>query len=138
MVNFMSKRNKLIIKTPECLALKALRMKAGLSLRKLADLMDISFVRVHQWESGRDEVTNEYVKKFLVATGQNQRDWESELKRCRESKNTYSNNDISTRDYKYKQDDDIRYKTKLECLRIISKLNHQRLEVALELLKNIV
>lgn len=134
----MSKRNKLIIETPECLALKALRMKAGLSLRKLADLMDISFVRVHQWESGRDEVTKEYIAKFLKATGQYQIDWESEIKRPRENKNTYSNNDISNRDYKYKQEDDAADKTKLECLRIISKLSHKRLEVALELLKSLV
>lgn len=47
----MSKRNKIIKVSTESAALKELRENEGLSLRKLAELMDLSFMRVHQtWE----------------------------------------------------------------------------------------
>lgn len=71
----MSRRNKIIKVTSESAALKEMREKCGLSLRKLADLMGISFMRVHQMESGRDNVSEEYVRKFLKATGHSWEDW---------------------------------------------------------------
>ena len=71
----MSKRNKVIKVGAESTTLKAMRENAGLSLRKLADLMDFSFSRVHQMESGRENVTEEYVRKFLKATGHSWAEW---------------------------------------------------------------
>lgn len=53
----MSKRNKVVDESKESLALKNLRMREELSLRQLADRMGISFTRVHQLESGREEVS---------------------------------------------------------------------------------
>ena len=63
----MSKRNKIVETSPEWEALRALRQKDGLSLRKLADLMEISFTRVQQMESGRDDIPKKYIVKFLEA-----------------------------------------------------------------------
>lgn len=79
----MSKRNKIIKLSVESIALKDLRENAGLSLRKLADLMDLSFVRIHQMESGREDIPEEYVRKFLKATDYS---WEQWLKRTRRKK----------------------------------------------------
>lgn len=71
----MSKRNKIIKVSTESAVLKDMREKKTLSLRKLADLMDLSFMRVHQMESGRENVSEEYVRKFLKATGYSWEDW---------------------------------------------------------------
>jgi transcriptional regulator with XRE-family HTH domain len=73
--NYMSKRNKIIKVSTESAALKELRENEGLSLRKLAELMDLSFMRVHQMESGRENISEEYVRKFLKATGYSWEDW---------------------------------------------------------------
>jgi len=74
-VFFMSKRNKEIKVGAESLTLKEMRENAGLSVRKLADLMDLSFSRVHQMESGRENVNEEYVQKFLKATNYSWSEW---------------------------------------------------------------
>jgi len=71
----MSRRNKEIKVGPESVTLKEMRENAGLSIRKLADLMDLSFSRVHQMESGRENVSEEYVRKFLKATGHSWAEW---------------------------------------------------------------
>ena len=77
----MSKRNKIVETSPESEALKALRQKDGLSLRKLADLMEISFTRVHQMESGRDNIPKEYIVKFLEALDLSWQDWIFQLEK---------------------------------------------------------
>ncbi|MBC96340.1 MAG: hypothetical protein CME63_01210 [Halobacteriovoraceae bacterium] len=77
----MSKRNKIVETSPESEALKALRQKDGLSLRKLADLMEISFTRVHQMESGRDVIPKEYIVKFLEALDLSWQDWIFQLEK---------------------------------------------------------
>jgi transcriptional regulator with XRE-family HTH domain len=71
----MSRRNKIIKVSSESAALKEMREKKGHSLRKLAELMDLSFMRVHQMESGRENVNEEYVRKFLKATDHSWEDW---------------------------------------------------------------
>ena len=71
----MSKRNKTINQSPESEALKALRKKSDLSLRKLADAMNISFTRVHQMESGRENIPKEYISKFLNTLELTWDDW---------------------------------------------------------------
>ena len=63
----MSRRNKIIKVSSESVALKEMREKANLSLRKLADLMNLSFARVHQMESGKENVNEEYVRKFFMS-----------------------------------------------------------------------
>lgn len=71
----MSRRNKIIKVSLESVVLKEIREGANLSLRKLADMMNLSFMRVHQMESGRENVNEEYVRKFLKATGHSWEDW---------------------------------------------------------------
>jgi transcriptional regulator with XRE-family HTH domain len=75
----MSSRNQIIIDTKESKALKSLRIKSDLSLRKLADLMGYSFGRVHQFEQGREEINDEYLIKFLSALGFKMTDWYQEI-----------------------------------------------------------
>jgi len=75
----MSSRNKIVAMTKESEALKKLRINSGKSLRKLADLMNLSFVRVHQMESGRDNVTDDYIEKFLGALKLNWDDWDNQF-----------------------------------------------------------
>lgn len=76
----MSKRNQIISEGPESKALKELRLKAGLGIRKLAERMNYSHTRVHQLESGRDDISDEYIQCFLDATGYSLEDWKYELK----------------------------------------------------------
>ena len=71
----MSKRNKIVKKSPESEALKALRLKADLSVRKLSEVMDISKSRVHQMESGRENISQDYIQKFLDAVQLSWDDW---------------------------------------------------------------
>lgn len=75
----MSHRNKIVIESPESKALKELRLKAGLGVRKLAERMNYSHTRVHQMESGRDEISDEYIQFFLDATGFSWKDWQNEI-----------------------------------------------------------
>jgi transcriptional regulator with XRE-family HTH domain len=65
----MSKRNKIINETIESKRLKELRLKHGLSLRKLADIMNLSQTRVHQMEIGREDITSDYLKLFCKCLG---------------------------------------------------------------------
>ena len=81
----MSRRNKIIKVSPESVALKEMREKAKLSLRKLADLMNLSFTRVHQMESGKENVNEEYVRRFLKATGHTWEDWSARICKTRPS-----------------------------------------------------
>jgi transcriptional regulator with XRE-family HTH domain len=76
----MSKRNKIVKETRESLALKESRKMSGLSIRKLAELMDYSHTRVHQMESGREKVTGIYIESYLEATALNREEWEQVLK----------------------------------------------------------
>ncbi len=72
----MSKRTKQIIETPQSIALKQLRIKREVSLQKLADLMDLSKALVHQMETGRANITQEYIQKILVALEYSMADFE--------------------------------------------------------------
>lgn len=132
----MGKRNKLVIESPASKALMKLRNNAELSLRKLADRMDISFTRVHQLETGREEVGNEYITNFLRATGYSWDDWEDELNIKPVVKSRVSQARAIPDTPKLNQCAGGE-KTRIECLRIITKLSNQKLEVALELLTNI-
>ena len=75
----MSSRNRIVLMTDEAQALKSLRVRSDKSLRKIAELMNLSFVRVHQMESGRENITKEYVEKFLSALELNWEDWENQF-----------------------------------------------------------
>jgi len=77
----MSHRNKLIIESAESKALKALRLKGGLGIRKLAERMNYSHTRVHQMESGRDDISKEYIFKFLEALDLSWQDWIFQLEK---------------------------------------------------------
>jgi transcriptional regulator with XRE-family HTH domain len=63
----MGKRTKLVIETPESKTLKKIRLKREISLQKLADKMEVSKSLVHQAESGRADISDEYLKKVLWA-----------------------------------------------------------------------
>ena len=72
----MSKSEKqTIIEGAKSKALKELRLKSGFGIRKLADRMNYSHSRVHQMESGRDKISQDYVERFLAATGFSREDW---------------------------------------------------------------
>ncbi|RLA61789.1 MAG: hypothetical protein DRQ88_00110 [Epsilonproteobacteria bacterium] len=71
----MSKRNKIVQESPESEVLKALRLKVDLSVRKLAEAMDMSKSRVHQMESGRENISQDYIQKFLDAVQLSWDDW---------------------------------------------------------------
>ncbi len=71
----MSKRNQIIEESADSKALKALRLKSDLSVRKVADEMGISKTRVSQMESGRDNISKEYILKFLDAIELSWDDW---------------------------------------------------------------
>lgn len=75
----MSKRNQIIKETAESLALKELRNHSGLSARKLAEQMKVSHTRVYQMESGREDITEEYIEKFLEAVQVSRVDWNKEI-----------------------------------------------------------
>ena len=77
----MSKRNRFIKVTVESMALKELRESRGLSVRKLAELMEISKTRVHQLESGREDISKEYIDKFLKVTKLSREVWQLKIGR---------------------------------------------------------
>lgn len=109
----MSKRNKIIIETTESEALKALRLESGLSLRKLAEVMNYSFARVHQMETGREDISSEYIQKFLEGI------------------------DISWSDWKnYLGERDEYYEIRLSCHELLDKVNGEKLDLVLGLLGN--
>jgi len=75
----MSKRNQITITTPESKALKVMREKSGLSLRKLAESLNLSSTRVHQFELGKENISEAYIKSFLLATNTSVEAWNNEL-----------------------------------------------------------
>lgn len=75
----MSKRNQIVITTPESKALKAMRERKGLSLRKLAEWLNISSTRVHQFELGKENISESYIKSFLKVTSISVEEWNNEL-----------------------------------------------------------
>ncbi len=75
----MSKRNKITIITPESEALKRLRYKSELSLRDLSERMSYSFSRIYQIESGKENISEAYIKKFLSALEISWEEWNLEL-----------------------------------------------------------
>lgn len=77
----MSKRNKIVLESPDSKALKKLREQSDLSIRKVADKMGISKSRVSQMESGRDNIPKEYIVKFLEALDLSWQDWIFQLEK---------------------------------------------------------
>lgn len=75
----MSKRNQIIKETKESKALKALRIKADLGIRKLAQRMNYSHTRIHQFESGRENINEAYIQIFLEAAGYSLYEWNIEV-----------------------------------------------------------
>ena len=61
----MSKRNKIVIETPESKALKCLRLRHQESLQDVADAMGVSKQHVHLMEAGRGTISTEYILNFL-------------------------------------------------------------------------
>lgn len=72
----MGKRTKKVFETPESKALKGLRIKREISLKKLADKMGVSKSLVHQVECGRADISDEYLKKILYALDYSYSDFE--------------------------------------------------------------
>ena len=62
----MSKRNLEIFETNESRALRRLRIEHGLSIRKLAERLELSPTRVTQMEVGREDIQDLYIDKFLA------------------------------------------------------------------------
>jgi len=75
----MSKRNQKVIETELSITLRELRTENSLSVRKLAELMNISKSRVHQMESGRENISSEYIQKFLSAIDYSYEEWQIKL-----------------------------------------------------------
>ncbi len=109
----MSKRNQKIVMTKEAKLLKKLRIDSDLSLRKLADLMNLSFTRVHQMESGREDVTEEYIDLFLM-----------HLKISRESWGTHFGKDCSKNSLRVK------------CYQLLESIDEDKLELVYGILSN--
>lgn len=75
----MSKRNKIAKPTRESEALREFRKANGLSIRKLAAMLDLSPTRVNQMELGRDDLSDEYLKNYLIALNLTSLDWNKYL-----------------------------------------------------------
>ena len=69
------KRHLYVQHNEESVALKKARMLRDLSVRDVGDLMGISHVRIHQMESGRGNITEEFVEQFLRAVDLSFDDW---------------------------------------------------------------
>jgi transcriptional regulator with XRE-family HTH domain len=107
----MSKRNEIKKVSAESIALKKLRIKSELSIRKLSDLMNLSRTRISQMESGRDEVSEQYVLKFLTALKLTLADFENQIGTKKSSS-----------------------KLREICIELVSNLEPSRLEAVHELL----
>lgn len=70
-----TKRCLQIKETKESKALKAMREFRGKSVRELATVLGISHASVHQFESGRADITDEYRNRFLTNLGFTQDEW---------------------------------------------------------------
>lgn len=71
-----TKRCLQVKETKESKALKAMREFRGKSVRELATVLGISHASVHQFETGRADITDEYRNRFLTCLGFNQEEWE--------------------------------------------------------------
>jgi transcriptional regulator with XRE-family HTH domain len=107
----MSKRNKIALETAESRALLTLRSKSRLSVRKLAELMGLSKTRISQMEIGRDNISDEYLEKFLTALKLSIEDWEYQINKK-----------------------DPRSDLRSKCQKILSQLAPSKLEKAYEVL----
>ena len=63
----MGRRTKIIRVTRESKALKRMREMKGLSVRKLAELLNVSHTLVSHLERGRANISEAYIEKFLTA-----------------------------------------------------------------------
>ncbi len=108
----MSKRNKIIVQTSESFALKELRLMRDLSLRQLAEKLNLSFARVHQMETGREDITDEYVKLFCKKLAVSDHEW---------SKLT----GVSNVDHELLE----------ECFELLRGLNQEKVEAVYEVLR---
>ena len=73
----MSERNKTILPSKNSKALRDLRISSGVSIRKLAERLDLSPTRVNQMELGRDNIHDEYIEKFLAALDISRLEWDT-------------------------------------------------------------
>ena len=110
----MSKRNKIILETRESRDLKKLRIDKGLSLSQVAKLLNVSKTRVHQMESGRENVTKEYVDQFLKAVSYSKDVWN---KKSKQKINNMSKYD--------------------ECHVLIDQINEDKIDFVLQFLKEL-
>lgn len=81
----MGRRTKIIRVTRESKALKRMREMKGLSVRKLAELLNVSHTLVSHLELGRANILEAYVDKFLSALGCSWEEWRTVLDGRRES-----------------------------------------------------
>lgn len=70
------KRNRKIELSKEAIALKRMREFRNLSVRKLGDLLSVSFTTVSHMENGRAEIHSEYLNSFLRTLEFGIEDWE--------------------------------------------------------------
>jgi transcriptional regulator with XRE-family HTH domain len=75
----MSKRSDQIIETAQSRALKALRLERGVSIRKLAEQVGLSPMRVQQLESGRGNIQAAYIDQFCEVLSVTDKEWEEFL-----------------------------------------------------------
>jgi transcriptional regulator with XRE-family HTH domain len=90
-INFMGRRTKFISITKESEALKKLRMLSGLSVRKLADELNVSHTLVSHLELGRANVNGAYIEKFLKTLNYSNEDWEIAVSGGKKSKSFVKN-----------------------------------------------
>lgn len=109
----MPKRSRFQRTTQESRALKALRLKSGLSQRKLATLMEVPQTRINHSENGRAYIRKDYVEKFLTAINLEWQDWDELVKQGK-----------------------FREELKEDCVNLISNLNEEKLRVLHGLLLN--
>jgi len=87
----MGRRTKIISITKESEALKKLRILSGLSVRKLADELNVSHTLVSHLELGRANVNESYVENFLKALKFTYEDWEIAISGGKKSKSFVKN-----------------------------------------------
>lgn len=75
----MKNRSNFVFVTKESQALKDLRFRLGFSLVRTSDLMKLSFVLIHQMESGREDITDSYIELFLNSLEINREEWLHQL-----------------------------------------------------------
>ena len=111
----MTKEKKEKIETQRSIMLVNLRKKYGLSLRKVAELMNLSKSRVHQIESGGENISDEYLEKYVRML------------------EIYAGADLSE---KYLGPGIKREGIRQECKELIDHLNEDKLLLVRDILKN--